>query len=124
MIFTWLHLAIILFLLAAVVFAAGPLIASVFLSPKARGGNLSIPYECGMPPHGESWIRFGVSYYLYGILFLAFEVDVLYLFPFAVYYPLSEGWVAFWEVFIFIFVLTAAILYFFKKGVFSWPRRI
>jgi NADH-quinone oxidoreductase subunit A len=124
MIFTWLHLAIILFLSAAVVFAAGPLIASVFLSPKARGGNLNMPYECGMPPHGESWIRFGVSYYLYGILFLAFEVDVLYLFPFAVYYPISEGWAAFWEVFIFIFVLAAAILYFFKKGVFSWPRRI
>jgi NADH:ubiquinone oxidoreductase subunit 3 (subunit A) len=124
MVFTWLQLAIIIFLLSAVAFAVGPLIASVFLSPKARGGDLGTPYECGMPPHGESWIRFGVSYYVYGILFIAFEVDVLYLFPVAIWYPKSEGWGAFWVVFIFLAILAAACLYFFRKGVFSWPRRI
>jgi NADH-quinone oxidoreductase subunit A len=123
-IFSWLNLSIILFLMAGLAFAAGPVVLAYFISPRARGGALGAPYECGIPSHGPSWIRFGVTYYFYALIFLAFDVDVLYLFPVATFYPESTGWVPFWQVFIFIAVLFAAMAYFWRKGVFTWPRRI
>jgi NADH-quinone oxidoreductase subunit A len=123
-IFSWLNLSIILFLMAGLAFAAGPVVLAYFISPRARGGALGAPYECGIPSHGPSWIRFGVTYYFYALIFLAFDVDVLYLFPVAVIYPRTVGWFPFLEIMIFLSVLGAAILYFYKKGVFTWPRKI
>lgn len=124
MVFTWLHLAILVFLVVGVLFAGGPLIASYLLAPRAKGGDMGMPYECGMRPQGDSWMRFGVNYYVYAILFLALDVDVLYLFPVAVYYPEAEGFVSFVKVFIFIFPIALAVIYFWAKGVFTWPRKI
>lgn len=124
MVFTWLHLAILLFLITGVLFAGGPLIASLLLAPKASGGDMGMPYECGMRPQGSSWMRFGVNYYVYAILFLALDVDVLYLFPVAVYYPEAGGFVSFVKVFIFIFPIALSVVYFWAKGVFTWPRKI
>ena len=124
MVFTWLNLGILLFLVAGFAFAAGPLAGAMLLSPRAQGGDIGLPYECGMMPHGPSWTRFGINYYIYALIFLAFDVDVLYLFPVAVYYPHSEGWIPLIKVFIFLFVLAAGIVYFWRKGVFTWPRRI
>lgn len=83
-----------------------------------------MPYECGMRPQGSAWTRYGINYYVYALLFLAFDVDVLYLFPVAVHYPHADGLGAFVKVFIFISVLAAAIIYFWRKGVFTWPRKI
>jgi len=125
MVFTWLNLAIVLALLLAVVFAAGPVAGSVLLAPRSRGGDHAEPYECGMLPHGQtSWIRFGINYWIYALLFLAFDVDVLYLFPVAAYYPFSAGWWPFVKTLIFIVVLGLGCVYFWKKGVFEWPRKI
>ncbi len=124
MVFTWLHAAIIVFFIAGLAFAGGPLLGSVLLAPKARGGDLALPYECGMVPHGASWMRFGINYYVYALLFLAFDVDVLYLFPVAAYYPHAEGLVPVIKVFIFLAVLALGVLYFWRKGVFTWPKRV
>ncbi len=124
MVFSWFHLALILFLVAGFLFAAGPLIASLLFAPKAKGGALDIPYECGMPPHGMSWVRFGINYYFYALIFLAFEVDILYLFPIAVFYPESMGWMPLIKLLIFLFVLAVSLVYFWRKGVFTWPKRI
>ncbi|WP_027183298.1 NADH-quinone oxidoreductase subunit A [Desulfovibrio inopinatus] len=124
MVFSWLNVAILMFLLMGLAFAGGPLVGSILLAPKARGGAMGLPYECGMPPHGPSWIRFGISYYFYALIFLAFDVDVLYLFPVATWYPRSAGFFPFVEILIFVGVLFLAILYFLKKGVFTWPRKI
>lgn len=124
MVFTWLHLALILFFLAGVLFAAGPLLISQLIAPRFKGGALTMPYECGIPPQGTAWTRFGINYYFYALIFLAFEVDILYLFPVAAYYHHSVGWLAFVKLFIFLFILGVSIIYFWRKGVFSWPRRI
>jgi len=124
MVFNWLHLAINVSLAAAVLFAAGPLIGSILLAPKARGGALREAYECGMPVHGPALVRFSINYYFYALLFLAFDVDVPYLFPVAVVYRSVRGWLPFLEVFIFVAVLILAIIYFWRKGVFTWPRKI
>lgn len=124
MVFTWLHLGIIIFLSFGLLMGAGPLIGSLLLAPKAKGGDHGMSYECGMRPHGSSWGKMGITYYIYALLFLAFDVDILYLFPVAVYYPAAEGLMAFVKVFIFLFIIAMAVAYFWAKGVFTWPRRI
>lgn len=124
MVFSWFHLAIVVFLVGGLLFAVGPLILSVLLAPKARGGDLRMPYECGMVPMGDAWGRFTLTYYIYALIFLAFDVDVLYLFPVAAHYPASEGWLPFVKVFIFLAVLGLSIVYFWAKGVFTWPKKI
>ncbi len=125
MVFDWLQFSVVLFLVAsAVAIGMGLLIPRFFLAPKTRGGAYDDPYECGMKPLGGAWARVGVTFYLYTLLFLAFDVDVLYLFPAAVAYRDSTGWLPFVEVFIFVAVLALAGLYFYRKGVFEWPRKI
>jgi NADH-quinone oxidoreductase subunit A len=122
--FDLLNLAMILFLIMGVLFGVGPLLGSLLLAPKAKGGDMAMPYECGVPPHGGARVRWGINYYFYALLFLAFDVDVLYLFPVAAAYPQSQGWTIFWELVIFVGVLALAVAYFWRKGVFTWPRRI
>ncbi len=124
MVLTWLHLGILVFLVVGFVFAGVPLLAAIFFAPRSKGGDYGMPYECGMRPLGTSWIRFSPNYYIYALLFLAFDVDVLYLFPVATYYPQATGLISFFKVFIFLAMLGLAILYFWAKGVFTWPRRI
>ncbi|TVQ97399.1 MAG: NADH-quinone oxidoreductase subunit A [Desulfovibrionales bacterium] len=124
MVFSWFHLALIIFLLAGALFAAGPLLISRLIAPRFKGGDIGLPYECGIRPQGSAWSRFGVNYYFYALIFLAFEVDILYLFPVATYYPHSEGLLPLIKLFIFLFILGVSIIYFWRKGVFSWPRRI
>lgn len=124
MVFDWTQFAIILFLVAGLLFAVGPLIASSLLAPKAKGGDIGLPYECGVRPHGSTWGRFGISFYVYALIFLAFDVDVLYLFPVSTAYAEAQGWIPFVKVFIFLFFLILSIAYFWAKGVFTWPRKI
>ena len=122
--FSWLNLAIIVFLAAGTLLGAMPLIGATLLAPKSRARDLELPYECGIPPHGPARVQFGINYYFYALLFLAFDVDVLYLFPVAAFYPASPGWAVFWELMIFIGILALAVVYFWRKGVFTWPRKV
>jgi NADH-quinone oxidoreductase subunit A len=77
-----------------------------------------------MEPIGPAWIRYGVLYYLYALMFLAFAVDVLYLFPVALAYRKVPGFGVALEVVLFLAILTLAIAYAWRKGVFAWPRKI
>lgn len=126
MVFSWLNLAILICLLVGIGFAGGPLLLAVVLSPRAKSkaGDLGMPYECGMTPLGTAWVRFGINYYFYALLFLAFDVDVLYLFPVSAAYLGSEGLLPLVKMFIFLFPLAVGCFYFWKKGVFEWPRKI
>ena len=120
----WLSVAVLLFLIGGAGFAAFSFIPPLILSYKSRGGDLKLPYECGIVPHGHPRVRFGINYYFYALLFLAFDVDVLYLFPVAASYLQSEGWLVFWELLVFVGILGLAVVYFWRKGVFNWPRKI
>ena len=124
MVFSWLHLAILLFFAMGMLMAGGALLSAFFLSPRARSPQMGMPYECGMPPFQGAWIRFHMNYAVYALIFLAFEVDVLYLFPVAVAYGETVGLSAFFKVFLFLFVLALAVVFFYAKGVFRWPKKI
>jgi len=107
------------YLLLGVVLAAIPLVIPLIISPRYRGAETTDTYECGVDTIGSAWIRFSPSYYIFALIFVAFEVDILYLFPVALVYD-SFGWRGFLEVSIFLTILSLAILYAWRKGVFRW----
>ncbi|MDR1606969.1 MAG: NADH-quinone oxidoreductase subunit A [Deltaproteobacteria bacterium] len=123
MVFDSLHLAIIVFLVAATIFAASPLLIAALIAPRNKGGDYRTPYECGIRPLGRAWDHYGFNYHIYALIFLAFDVDVLYLFPIAVCYRSLPGWLPLIEVSFFLFFVLLAVVYFQAKGVFEWPRR-
>jgi NADH:ubiquinone oxidoreductase subunit 3 (subunit A) len=108
-------------------FAIGPFVISHLLAPRGtravRARTTQI-YECGMDPIGDAWIRFGIVYYLYALMFMAFAVDVLFLFPVAMAYNRLPGIRDFVEIVIFVGILSLVIVYAWKKGVFKWERKI
>jgi len=108
-------------------FALGPFILAYFLAPRKTRSHVSKTgqlIECGMEPIGDAWIRFGIVYYLYALIFLAFDVDVLFLFPVAVAYNSPEFAVRdLVELLIFVGIISLAVIYAWVKGVFKWERR-
>jgi NADH-quinone oxidoreductase subunit A len=99
------------------------LVVPMLLSPRFKGAQTEQTYECGVDTIGSAWIRFGISYYLFALIFVAFEVDILYLFPVAlVFSDASFGWRALIEVAMFLIILSLAIVFAWRKGVFRWTR--
>ncbi|HLP03012.1 MAG TPA: NADH-quinone oxidoreductase subunit A [Opitutaceae bacterium] len=113
------------------VFAVGPFVLVHLLAARKTrqtAGKTGQFIECGMEPIGDAWIRYSAVYYLYALVFVAFAVDVLYLFPVALVYNspahgLSDGWRDFIELTIFVGILSLVIVYARKKGVFEWTRK-
>ena len=117
-----------IFLIGALLFGFGPIIIVKLLSPSSHTRNVAGKtgqfIECGMEPIGSAWIRFGIIYYMYALIFLAFDVDVLFLFPVAVAYNSPEFVIRdFVEVFIFVGILSLALVYAWVKGVFKWEQK-
>ncbi len=117
---------ILALLLLGVVFGAAPLLINKILGPSTKGRYRGESYESGMLPVGSAWMKFGLAYYLFALIFVAFDVDVVFLFPVAVVYgdpelaKLAGHWRDFTEVAIFIGILSLAIVYAYRKGVFKW----
>jgi NADH:ubiquinone oxidoreductase subunit 3 (subunit A) len=113
------------FLLGGLGFALGPFIIVYFLAPRwtrTASNKTGQVIECGMDPIGDAWIRYSAVYYLYALVFVAFAVDVLFLFPVALVYArvfAVRDLVALW---IFVGILSLVIVYAWKKGVFEWKR--
>ena len=114
---------VLVYLLAAGLFAMGPIIIAYLIAPKSFGATRDAVYECGMPAIGSAWIQVAVIYYLFALLFLAFDVDVLFLFPVLLAYGKGYGWMDFIEVTIFIGILSLILVYAWRRGVFSWKRK-
>ena len=113
------------YFLGGLVFAIGPItIANLLGARRTRhSANKTGQFvECGIEPIGDAWIRYSAVYYLYALVFVAFAVDVLYLFPVALVY--DRGFVVrdLVEVIIFVGILSLVIVYAWKKGVFEWNR--
>jgi len=111
--------AIIVFSIAGVVMVAGGNFISNLISHKSDNPQKREPYESGMVTKGPTWVQFKVGYYLFAILFLVFDVEIAFLFPWAVVFK-SIGAIAFFEIFIFIIILGLGLLYAWKKGALKW----
>jgi NADH:ubiquinone oxidoreductase subunit 3 (subunit A) len=118
------YIYFVFFTIGGVLAACLPLITSALVGPRSVSNKTRSPYECGMDPFGSAWdIRFNIAYYLYALMFLAFDVEVLYLFPVATAYGRVSGLRGVFELVIFIGILALAIVYAWAKGVFSWAKK-
>ncbi len=115
-------LAVALYLVVGVVFAIVPIIVSSLIVKRSKGARRDETYESGMQTIGSAWIQFTVAYYIYALIFLAFDVDVLYLFPVALAYG-KYALRDLVEVVIFVGILSLAIVYAWCKGVFEWESK-
>ena len=95
------------------------LTADILLSPKSINFQKSEPYECGLPTRGTSWMQFRVGYYLYAILFLMFDVETIFLFPWSTVVR-QLGMSGFISVLIFVVILGLGLAYAWRKGVLKW----
>ncbi len=107
------------YLVLGVVLGVVALILPQLLSPRIISRRTEDTYECGVDTVGSAWMRFSINYYVFALIFVAFEVDILYLFPVAAAYE-ESGWRGFAEIAIFLAILSLAILYAWRKGVFVW----
>src|SRR5262249_38225250 len=108
---------------AAVVFALTPLCLAWLwakkFSPRKPGKMKSAIYECGLESTGDAWVQFKSEYYLYGIIFLVFDVEVIFLLPFAVAFTgLSFG--AFVAMMVFLLLLVEGLVWAWMKGILVW----
>src|ERR1035437_2709650 len=117
------YLFIIVLMVAAVGFALAPLalawLWAKFYSPRKPGHDKNAIYECGLESKGDAWIQFKAEYYLYGIMFLIFDVETIFLLPFAVAFGgLSAG--AFIAMIVFLLLLVEGLVWAWQKGVLTW----
>lgn len=115
---TNLSLFLAVFLTGIVLVVAGLGIA-ILLSPKSFNLQKGEPYECGVPTHGTSWMQFKAGYYLYAILYLMFDVEAIFLFPWAtIVRELGVPGLA--SIVFFLLILALGLAYAWKKGVLKW----
>lgn len=108
-----------LFFILGVVFVAAAFIVSWLLRPTAPNPSKNATYECGEIVKGCSRVQFNVSYYLVALLFVIFDIEVLFLIPWATVFR-ELGMVSYIEMMIFIAILIFGLIYAWKKGVFEW----
>lgn len=113
----WLYIG--LFLIVATFIPAIAVILPRFIAPKKPNPIKQETYECGMETVGETWVQFKVQYYIYALVFLVFDVETIFLFPWAVAFERLELFMVL-EGVLFILILLAGLLYAWRKGVLEW----
>jgi NADH:ubiquinone oxidoreductase subunit 3 (subunit A) len=117
------YLLITVFMVAAVGFAVAPLLLAWlwarFFSPKKSGPVKNAIYECGLESKGDAWVQFKSEYYLYAIIFLVFDVETIFLLPFAAAFTsLPVG--AFIAMMVFLLLLVEGLVWAWRKGILTW----
>jgi NADH-quinone oxidoreductase subunit A len=110
---------LIVFFLVAVTLVGFALVFSSFIPPTSKNLFKAETYECGIETTGITWIQFNVGYYLFAILFLIFDVETVFLYPWATVMK-ELGIVAFVEILIFLIILGLGLLYAWKKQALKW----
>jgi len=113
------YLPLLVHLLMAMGIAAGMVALSALLGWRRPSRVKAQPYECGMTPTGDASGRFSVKFYLVGMLFILFDVEVVFLYPWAVIFR-ELGMFGFYEMLVFIAVILVGFFYIWKKGVLDW----
>ncbi|MBI2848830.1 MAG: NADH-quinone oxidoreductase subunit A [Chloroflexi bacterium] len=108
-----------IFVLVALLFPIGALAAASIIRPKKPNPIKSLTYECGVDPVGEAWVQVNVRYYLYALLFVIFDVEAVFLYPWAVAYN-KLGFYAFAEMIVFVLILLMGYIYAWKKKAMEW----
>ena len=113
------YLPIIIFLFVALILSVGFIFLNYILAPKNPDPEKLSAYECGFEPFDDSRMEFDVRFYLVAILFIIFDLEIAFLFPWAISLG-SIGAIGFWSMMLFLFVLTIGFIYEWKKGALDW----
>ncbi len=115
------YLPVFLLIAIALALSVGMIVASALLGPRRKTGRKLSAYECGMSPKGDTRHPFLVSYYLTAMIFILFDVEVIFMYPWAVtYLNMAPMWFGLIEMVFFILILVAGYFYAWKKGAFEW----
>tara|TARA_B100001971_G_scaffold119709_1_gene110203 strand:- start:84 stop:461 length:378 start_codon:yes stop_codon:yes gene_type:complete len=113
------YFSIIIFLFIALLLSIGFIVLNFFLSPKNPDPEKLSAYECGFEAFGDSRMEFDVRFYLVAILFIIFDLEIAFLFPWAI--SLGKiGLIGFWSMMFFLFILAIGFIYEWKKGALDW----
>lgn len=110
---------LLVFIILSIAFAFAALIASFICSPKAESDEKNTTYECGMKLFSDARVQFDIKFFNYAILFLIFDVETIFLFPFAVNFQQLQLFAIF-ETLIFLLLLLFALVYAIRQGVLKW----
>jgi NADH-quinone oxidoreductase subunit A len=110
----------LLFFILGVVLVGGAVLVAYFVAPSFSKNPAKFePYECGIPATGNAWIQFNVGYYLFAIIYLIFDVETVFIFPWGIVMK-DIGVRGFIEILIFFFILGLGLLYAWKKDALRW----
>lgn len=112
---------VLLFMIIGGVFVAIGIFASALVRPRKPTEEKLMTYECGEEPVGSPWIRFNVRFYVVALIFLLFEVEIVFLFPWAVVFK-ELGWFSFISMTVFVLILLAGLAYVWARGDLEWDR--
>ena len=113
------YLPILLFLIVSLIFSVGALSLSFVLSPKKPNDEKLSPYECGFEPFDDARTKFDIRFYLVALLFIIFDLEVSFLFPWAISLE-NIGLFGYFSMMIFLIILTIGFIYEWKKGALEW----
>lgn len=111
--------SMIVLICAAVAFSTIAILIAKVLTKSTTNPQKGEAIECGIPTSGKTWIQLNVGYYLFALIFLVFDVELVFLYPWAVVAK-DGGWMALLEIVVFFFILFIAFLYAHKKGALKW----
>lgn len=124
---------VLIFLIAGLLFVLGGLITSWLIRPSRPNEEKLTTYESGEEPLGQAWVRFPIRFYLVAIIFLLFEVEIIFLFPWATVFGNAEmiqqtdglwGWFSLVEMVVFVLILALGLAYAWAKGFLDWPKPV
>jgi NADH-quinone oxidoreductase subunit A len=119
------YLPVLLQIIVAMVFAASALGVSILVGKTGKRTRAKdMAYECGMIPQGEVQPRFSVKFYLVAMLFILFDLEIVFMYPWAVVYKemIAQSTLIFWSMFSFISILMIGYVYALKKGALDWKK--
>ncbi len=111
--------SMIVLIIAAIAFSGIAVLVSKVVLKATKNPQKGETYECGIPTQGKTWTQLNVGYYLFALIFLVFDVELVFLYPWAVVAK-KIGWMAMGEIIIFLFILFMGFLYAHRKGALKW----
>jgi len=113
------YLPILVFIVIGIAIGVGPVLAGYLLGPHRPNPDKLKPFECGFDAFDDARLKFDVRFYLVAILFIIFDLEVAFMFPWAIVIN-SIGWFGFWSMAVFMGLLLVGFIYEWKKGALEW----
>jgi len=108
-----------LFIVVAIVLVSVPIIINALIAPRKPNRIKGEAYECGIETVGDTWVQFKAQYYIYALIFVIFDIEAVFLFPWALAFQQLELFAIF-EMIVFILILAVGLIYAWRKGALEW----